>query len=221
MEGVEEGAGEQWDDFVEQSHQLAVELIDCVAYDTESDDVRIAVGDVMLSLAFEHSHSARMLLHTGFLPSALVVHRSQFEAVLRSLWVLYAASDDAVAKLSAELTLETELAAKNIPSVSKMMEDLAVKAHPNAYKPLHHFKTHMWGSLNSYVHAGIHPIRRHAEGYPPWLLVNVMKNVNGLTVVTAMQSAMLTVGTELQQEVLDIAERYSHVLSPPNDVPAA
>ena len=43
-----------------------------------------------------------------------------------------------------------------------------------------------------------------------------MKNVNGLTVVTAMQAAMLTVGTELQQEVLDIAERYQHVLGEPN-----
>ena len=82
----------------------------------------------------------------------------------------------------------------------------------NAFKPLNHFKTNMWGALNSYVHAGIHPIRRHAEGYPEWLLANVMKNVNSLTVVTAMQAAMLTVGTELQQEVLDIAERYQHVL---------
>ena len=205
-----------WEEFVMQSHELVVELIDCVAYELDSDEPRIALSDVLMSLAFEHSHSARMLLHTGFLPSALVVHRSQFEAVVRSLWVLYGANDQVVGKLSAELNLETELAAKNIPTASKMMEDLAVKAPPNAFKPLNHFKTHSWGALNSYVHAGIHPIRRHAEGYPPWLLANVMKNVNGLTVVTAMQAAMLTVGTELQQEVLDIAERYQHVLGEPN-----
>ena len=214
---MEEEQPDIWEEFVVQSHELVVELIDCVAFDVDTNEPRIALSDVLLSLAFEHSHSARMLLHTGFLPSALVVHRSQFEAVVRSLWVLYGASAQVVGKLSAELNLETELAAKNIPTASKMMEDLAVKAPPNAFKPLNHFKTHMWGALNSYVHAGIHPIRRHAEGYPEWLLANVMKNVNGLTVVTAMQAAMLVAGTELQQEVLDIAERYPHVLSPPNE----
>ena len=214
---MEEDHSEVWEEFVVQSHQLVVELVDCVAYELDSDEPRVSLSNVLLSLAFEHSHSARMLLHTGFLPSALVVHRSQFEAVVRSLWVLFAASDDVVSKLSAELTLETELAAKNIPTAAKMMEHLAIKAPPNAFKPLNHFKTNMWGSLNSYVHAGIHPIRRHAEGYPEWLLANVMKNVNGLTVVTAMQAAMLVAGTELQQEVLDIAERYPHVLSPPNE----
>ena len=209
-----------WDEFVEQSHELVVELVDCVAYQLDSDEPRIALSDVLLSLAFEHSHSARMLLHTGFLPSALVVHRAQFETILRSLWVLYGASDDVVGRLSAELNLESERAAKNIPSTSKMMEDLATKAPPNAFKPLHDFKHYSWAALNSYVHAGIHPIRRHAEGYPPWLLANVMKNVNGLSVVTAMQAAMLTVGTELQQEVLDIAARYPDVLSPPNEPPS-
>lgn len=213
---MEEEQPDIWEEFVVQSHELVVELIDCVAFEVDANEPRIALSDVLLSLAFEHSHSARMLLHTGFLPSALVVHRSQFEAVVRSLWVLYGASDQVVGKLSAELSLETELAAKNIPTASKMMEDLAVRAPANAFKPLNHFKTHMWGALNSYVHAGIHPIRRHAEGYPPWLLANVMKNVNGLTVVTAMQAAMLTVGTELQQEVLDIAERYQQVLGEPN-----
>lgn len=112
------------------------------------------------------------------------------------------------------MTLETELASKNIPMATKMMEDLAIKAPPNAYKPLHEFKAHSWGALNSYVHAGIHPIRRHAEGYSPELLVNVMKNVNGLTVVTAMQAATLTGVPNLQRKVLDAANRFPRVLSP-------
>ncbi|TQM12263.1 hypothetical protein FB548_2194 [Pseudoxanthomonas sp. 3HH-4] len=202
-----------WDDFVEQSHDLAVALIDCVSYETYDDSARIALSDVLASLAFEHSHSARMLLHTGFLPSALVVHRSQFESVVRSLWVLYSASDESIAKLSAELTLQTEQAAKNTPLAAKMMEELATTAPPNAFKPLFEFKAHSWGALNSYVHAGIHPIRRHAEGYPLELLANVMKNVNGLTVVTAMQAAILTGIPNLQREVLDIADRFPCVLS--------
>jgi len=205
---------ETWEGFVDQSHELAAALTECVAYQTYDDSDRIKLSDVLASLAFEHSHSARMLLDAGFLPSALVVHRSQFEAVVRSLWALYGAPDDVVAKLCTELTFETELASKNIPMAAKMMEDLAIKAPPNAFNPLHEFKTHSWAALNSYVHAGIHPIRRHAEGYPVELLVNVMKNVNGLTVVTAMQAAILTGVPNLQRKVLDLAGRFPHVLSP-------
>jgi len=153
-----------WEDLVEQSHELAAALVDCVSYETFDDSPRLALSDVLCSLAYEHAHSARILISGGLLPSALVVHRSQFETVVRSLWVLYAASDELVAKLSAELTLETELAAKNIPLAAKMMEDLAAKAPANAYTPLNEFKINSWGALNSYVHAGIHPVRRHAEG---------------------------------------------------------
>jgi len=96
---------------------------------------------------------------------------------------------------------------------AKMMEDLAIKAPPNAYKPLHEFKTHSWGALNSYVQAGIHPIRWHVEGYPLELLVNVMKNVNGLMVVTAMQAAIPTCVPNLQRKVLDVTNRFPHVSS--------
>lgn len=76
---------ETWKGFVDQSRELAAALIECVAYQTYDDSDRIKLSDVLASLAFEHSHSARMLLDAGFLPSALVVHRSQFEAILRSL----------------------------------------------------------------------------------------------------------------------------------------
>lgn len=207
---------EVWEHLVEQSHELAAALVDCVSYGTFDDSPRIALSDVLCSLAYEHAHSARILVSAGLLPSALVVHRSQFEAVVRSLWVLYAASDELVAKLSAELTLETELAAKNIPLAAKMMEDLATKAPANACAPLNEFKIHNWGALNSYVHAGIHPVRRHAEGYPFGLLANVIKNINVLTVTTAMQAAILTGVPNLQREVLAVAERYPNCLTPKN-----
>lgn len=207
---------EVFEDLVERSHELAAALVDCVSYETYDDSPRIVLSDVLTSLAFEHAHSARVLLQIGVLPSALVVHRSQFETALRSLWVLYAATDELVDKLSAELTTETELATKNIPLAAEMLKQLAVKAPANAYNPLNEFKTYSWGALNSYVHAGIHPIRRHAEGYPLGLLANVMKNINGLTVSSAMQAAILTGVPNLQREVLAVADRYPDCLTPKN-----
>lgn len=198
----------------EQSEALAADVTQAIALPLYDDSERLRVSDLLCSLAVEHSASARALLQAGLLPSALVIHRAQFEAVLRSIWTLYAASDAQLGKLAAELTVDSEQAAKNLPSASAMMEELAKKAPAGAYAPLHEFKTHNWQALNSYVHAGIHPIRRHMNGYPGGLILQALLNVNGLFVLAAMQAAILTGVPNLQREVLAAAARYSAVLRP-------
>lgn len=203
-----------FDRLFEQSDALAADVVQVVALPVYDDRERFRVSDLLCSLAIEHAQSARTLLRTGLLPSAVVIHRAQFETVLRSIWMLYAASDGQVAKLAADLTVDSEQAAKGLPSTSIMMEDLAKKAPAAAYAPLHEFKTHNWQALNSYVHAGIHPIRRHQNGYPIELIVNALLNVNGLLVLTAMQAAILTGVPTLQRQVLTAAARYSEVLRP-------
>jgi len=94
------------------------------------------------------------------------------------------------------------------------MEELAKRAPAGAYAPLQEFKTHNWQALNSYVHAGIHPIRRHQEGYPSGLIVQALLNVNGLFVLAAMQAAILTGVPTLQRQVLAAAARHNDVLRP-------
>lgn len=58
-----------------------------------NDSQRIQVCEVLCSLSMEHGDSARALLQAGLLASALVIHRAQFEAVVRAIWTLYAATD--------------------------------------------------------------------------------------------------------------------------------
>lgn len=198
----------------ERSDALAEAIITVVAHPLFDDSPRIVVSDLLCSLALEHAHSTRLLLSQGLLPSALVVHRAQFEAVVRAVWTLYAASDGQVEKLATELTVDAEQAAKNLPSMTLMMEALAKKAPVNAYTPLHDFKTNNWPALNSYAHAGIHPIARHLEGYPVPLILGVLGNCNGMMVVTAMQSAVLTGIPNLQRRVLDTAGQFKDVLGP-------
>jgi hypothetical protein len=201
-----------FDQFFEQSDALAMDVVRTIALPLYDDSERTRVSDLLCSLAMEHAHSARALLHVGFLPSALVIHRAQFEAVLRSIWTLYAATDGQVAKLDAELTVDSEQAAKNLPSTSNMMDELAKKAPPEPYKALSEFKAYNWHALNSYAHAGIHPIQRHSDGYPPPLIYNVLLNVNGMLVLSAMQAAVLTGVPHLQRTLLDVAARYPNVL---------
>ena len=149
------------------------------------------------------------------MPSAIIVHRAQFEALARSIWLLYAASDDHLSKLTVSLSLESEQAAKNMPQAADMMQDLAKKAPPPAYDALFRFKENSWKALNSYAHAGIHPIRRHDDGYPVQLLQDVLRNANGLAIIGCMQAAVLSGQQPLQRSILSVAAKHPSCMPPP------
>jgi hypothetical protein len=204
------------DRFFEESDQLAEELL-AVVDDLQlvNDTERVQMSDVACSLSIEHWHSVRALLQSALLPSALVVHRAQYESITRSVWLAYAATDENVAKFTAELNLDSEQAAKNSPSVEKMLQQIEVKAPRSAFEALARFREHNWKALNSYAHAGIHPLRRHQEGYPVILLHGVLCNTNGLAVMSFMQAAVLGGEQPLQQQILDIAARHAGCMPPP------
>jgi hypothetical protein len=179
------------------------------------DSARVRISATACSLALEHWHSVRALLAAALLPSALVVHRAQFEALVRSVWLTYAAREEDLTKLKATLDLEAEQTAKNMPTVDKMMQHLQKSGPAEAYAALDGFKQHSWKALNSYTHAGIHPLRRHAEGYPTALIHNVLCNTNGLGVVACMQAVVLSDEQSLQRQILNIASKYSNCMPPP------
>ncbi len=201
-------------DIFDDSDTLASELLAVIDLPLLNNSAKVRTSDVACSLALEHWHSARTLLRAGFLPSALVVHRAQFEALVRSIWIAYAASDDHISKLTSTLSQESEQAAKNMPQVAEMMQDLAKKAPPQAYEALSSFKDNSWKALNSYAHAGIHPIRRHDEGYPQNLLHDVLRNTNGLAVMICMQAVVLSGQQPLQRTLLELAGERSACMPP-------
>jgi hypothetical protein len=198
----------------DDSDALADEVLALVDVPLFDDSPRIRISDLACSLSLEHWASVRTLLRLGLLPSAIVVHRSQFEALLRSIWCLYAAADDQLSKLTAALSLESEQAAKNMPQTAEMMQLLAMKAPPQAYDALARFKENSWKALNSYAHAGIHPIRRHQDGYPVQLLHDVLRNANGLAMVSCMQAAVLSGRQPLQRNVLAAAAKRPTCMPP-------
>lgn len=188
------------------------EIIDLPYFDNSS---RIRTSDVACSLSLEHWHSARALLRTGLLPSALVVHRAQFEALTRSIWLTYAASNEQVTKLTADLSLVSEQAAKNMPQIAQMIQALEKSGPQQAYEALARFKDNSWKALNSYAHAGIHPIRRHHDGYPIKLLHDVLRNTNGLAVMSCMQAVVFSGQQPLQRVLLELAGKRSGCMPSP------
>lgn len=195
------------------SEQLVAELLQIIDLPT-IDSERVRISDTACSLVLEHWHSVRALLEMALLPSALVVHRAQFEALLRSVWLTYAARDEDLAKLTETLDLESEQAAKNMPTVHEMMQHVQKTGPAPAYAALDRFKQHSWKALNSYTHAGIHPLRRHAEGYPTGLIHSVLCNANGLGVMACMHAVVLSDEQPLQRQILDIAAKYPCCMPP-------
>jgi hypothetical protein len=199
----------------DESDALAAEMLAVVDVPLFDSSPRIRTSDVACSLSLEHWASGRILLRSALLPSATVVLRAQFEALVRSIWLLYAASDDHLSKLTATLSLDSEQGAKNMPQTTEMMRDLGKKAPPQAYDALCRFKDNAWKALNSYAHAGIHPIRRHDEGYPVQLLHDILRNANGLAVVSCVQAAILSGRQPLQRAVLAVASKRPTCMPPP------
>jgi hypothetical protein len=199
-------------DIFDESDQLADEILAEIDLPLMNDSERIRTSDVACSLALEHWHSVRALLRAGVLSSGLVVHRAQFEALVRCLWLAYAATDLQVGKLASELTLDTDQAAQGVPQLSEMMGAIERKAPRPAYDALARFKATSWTALNSYAHAGLHPLRRHADGYPVALIHDVLRNANGLAVVSCMQAVVLSGEQPRQQRILDCGAAHPRCL---------
>lgn len=150
----------------------------------------------MCSLSLEHGFAVRILIATGCPTSAAAMTRLQFESLTRAMWILYAASDAAIDKLAAPLSNESERAAKNLPSVSEMIDQIGrvvgARAPAAAHQMLVHFKDVSWGALNSFVHGGIHPLRRHTEGFPVAIALRIQENSNALATMAGMTLSILT-----------------------------
>lgn len=150
----------------------------------------------MCQVAMEHAAALRVLMALRLPTSATSLMRSQFEALTRAMWLLYAARDTAIDKLLAPLSPESEQAARNLPGVSEMIVQIGKlvgqRVPPAAHKMLSHCKDVTWGAMNSFVHGGIHPLQRSAGGFPLLLALQVLRTSNGLSTMTAMTMAILT-----------------------------
>jgi hypothetical protein len=170
----------------------------------------------MCFLALEHATALRTLMALRQPTSAVSLLRLQFEALVRALWVIYAASDTAVAKLLAPLTQESAQAAKNLPSVSEMMEQLGKRVGQGvpvaAHEMLVQFKDVSWQAMNSFVHGGIHPLRRSIEGFPVGLALQVLRNTNGLVTMTGMTLAILTCDEAIATPMSKIQPEFADCL---------
>lgn len=203
---------------LDRANALDVALMAAVGADRyrpfdDSDRVSASVSAVLVAL--EHGRATRVLLADGLPTAAFSLLRLQHEVLARSVWLLYAASDGAVAKLAAPLNAESEAAAGKLPMLADMLKQLADK--PGAVQPLAAllaFKTHNAKALNSFVHGGIHALQRQAQGYPVPLVIGALRNSNGLMLMAAMMLAVLAGSQSLVHRVSLLQTEFADDLPP-------
>lgn len=194
-------------------HERLDELLGDAAFD---GSVRGESALGMCLVAMEHAASLRALMALGMPTSAVSLMRLQFEALTRAMWLIYAASESAIEKLSAPLTLEAEQAAKNLPSAKEMIDQIGKRVGQGvpaaAHQMLAHFKDVSWNAMNSFVHGGIHALRRSADGIPEHLALQVLRNSNGLSNMTCMTMALLTGDEAIAKAVSKIQPAFADCL---------
>ena len=174
---------------------------------------RLVLSRTLAITSLHFAASVRQLCDSNLAIGSAAVLRSQFEAVLRSVWALQCASALQIEKLSSQLSIESQQAAKNIPSTAEMMA--AIEKLPNLASllvSLREFKDSSWLPLNSFVHSGIHAI--HWTKFEPSksLVDQMFRSSNGLAVLAFQHLAILTGKPGLQSEVMSMCAPYSSYL---------
>lgn len=204
----------------EELDETIVQLLDLDTYPVYGDDrPRMGLSVTAASLSFDHARALRLLVAGGFVSSAVPIMRMQFEATTRSAWLLFAATDTEVAIAAAPLNSASEEAARKLPMASAMIKELgkASAAVPAAAAPaamLGQFDKMQRAALNSFVHGGIHALRRHQDGYPVQMVRQLVECSNGLVTISAMMLAILTGDTLLMRRMNQVHVGFEDCITP-------
>jgi hypothetical protein len=199
------------DRLLERSEAFAAHLFGLVAHIEEFDGTAGPLASRMAAvLSIEHAHALCVLFAGGAANSACALLRLQFEALVRSAWLGHVASPAQVERALQPLGLTAQQAAKNLPGAQEMLEELEKKlqVHPGIaglVKPLLEIRAVSWRPMNSYVHAGIHPLVRTEGGFPYELADQVVRNSNGMLHLAFRQISRLAVKGRLSPVVVDRA----------------
>ena len=178
-------------------------------------DFRLAVSSKQRELAaaactlcIEHAGVLRAAFALSAPNSGSAVLRLQYEALLRAAWLLFSASTAQIEKLGRTLDLEAEQAAKNLPGYLEMLDAVAKKAPAGLSAPLAEFNQYSRHALNSFVHAGIHPLRRARDGYPIEMAATIVRFSTGLMHFAYRMLASLSGSQQLMDRVTKLYVEY-------------
>ncbi len=186
--------------FLGRSETFASALADCfpeasIEVPDEEPAVGLAVAACLLSI--EHASVVRGAFSSGAPNSGSAVLRMQYEALLRSAWVLFAASPGHVEKLCKELDTESEMGAKNLPGTKEMLSAVEKHAPGPVARNLADFHVHNQHALNS---------------FPVVQLLQLLAISNGLLINAFQMLAAISGSVDLAERVRSLHGSFQDCL---------
>jgi hypothetical protein len=133
--------------------------------------------------------------------SRVGVLRMQYDAVLRAVSVLFAATRADVDALAAPLTPGTAKAARSLGLPAELLLAIEKSEAPlDLKRSLRKFRSSSWQILNSYVHAGLHPLRRQ-DAHHEHELATALRLSNGLAAIACGLMVIVGQRPKLQADI--------------------
>lgn len=164
--------------------ELKQEIIQSVVIDC---GLRLELVEQCIYISFEHGIGVNSLLVAGLPTQAMILLRSQFEAVVRAYWLLFIATNHQVSKLSFSYTFDEQFESDTCPMISEMLDKLS-NADLLAKPVIDHlcmFKKYHLKQLNSFVHTGKQTFTRDVMGYKEDMVLILMGQSNNLITIAA------------------------------------
>ena len=204
---------EQLDRIIKESLILQDRLQWAMKLDPYDLSTKITASKVICSVSFEHGQSINVLIGVSKFTSAMGLLRLQYESLVRSMWLLYVASETDVAIFTAELTDENDKKAGKLPMLSEMLRQM--EGNDTVKEPIRlllELKESSLKPLNSYIHSGLHVAIRNTEGYPLAILIQALKVSNGLLMMASRMFVILSGQRLLQGKFREIEQQFSDSL---------
>lgn len=181
---------------------------------TPASGGRYGVAFQAAILSIDHSAAIVILISADLSAPAFALMRAQYESLVRGIWLLYAANELWVEKISEPLTLESARRADEGPGLADMLKQLDQSA--TSPKPiisqLKDYKDMTWKAMNSYTHGGLHPLARTVTGYPAQLSIDALRNSNAVLHLTCQLGAILTGDPSAMIPVWNLANEFRDCL---------
>lgn len=140
--------------------------------------------------------------------AAMALIRPQFECLVRGMWLMYAASDEWIEKLSHPLTEASAKKGSGSPMLAKMLDALGKATEPRLQfmvQQLEKFNENGKAVLNSFTHGGMVPLARIGTGYSESMVLGAVQNSNG---VLTLACQLLTVLTGQPENMAPVYRMY-------------
>lgn len=160
-------------------------------------------------LCIEHASVLRAAFADAAPNSGSAVLRLQYEALLRASWLMYAATPTQVDKLGRTLDLDAEQSAKSLPGYMDMLDAVVKRAPQGLSAPIAEFNQYSRHMLNSFVHSGIHPLRRARDGFPVTMAATVVRFSNALMHFAYRMLASLTGSQRRMDRVTHVYKEFA------------